>query len=175
MTISSKMKNYQRLLENTRKFRKTKKGVLTNIYQHLKQRNKVDFSLKEFHEEFLENKKFLRLFSEWEKSNYNIQLKPSIDRINCKKHYYFKNIQMMTWAENRYKQSATDGKRGRKPRVMQMLGDKIVKIFQSQRHCVKDLGISQGNLSMVLNGKRNFVNGYKFIYQNPELLGGQDE
>lgn len=170
MTILSKMKNYQKLLENTRKFRKTKKGVLTNIYQHLKQRNKVDFSLKEFHERFLEDKKFLKLFSEWEKSNYNIQLKPSIDRIDCKKHYYFKNIQMMTWGENRYKQSKLDGKRGKKPRVFQMLGEKVIKIFQSQRHCVKELGVSQGNLSMVLTGKRNFVNGYKFIYENPELL-----
>lgn len=145
------------------------------MYSHMKARNVVDFSLSEFHDLYLEDKKYNRLYSDWVKSGFHKQLKPSIDRINNKKGYFINNINMLTWAENRFKQSATDGKRGRKPAVMQIFGDKIIKRFISQRHAVKELGISQSNLSDVLNGKRNYVNGYKFIYQHPELLEESNE
>ena len=157
-------------LEITRKYRKTKKGVLTNMFDHMKRRHSVEFSLFEFHNRYLNDKKFIRLYFEWVKSGFLKQFKPSIDRTDCKKHYTMGNITMMTWAENRFKQSAMDGKRGRKPAVYQMIGNKVIKRFQSQRHAVKELGISQGNLSLVLNGKRQTVNGYRFIYENPELM-----
>lgn len=164
------MKTNTQLLKNTLKFRRTRKGVLTNMYQHMKRRHVVEFSLMEFHNNWLNDKKFIRLFNEWVKSNYSKQLKPSLDRINSKTGYSMSNTHMITWAENRFKQSAFDGKRGRKPPVLQLLGTKIVKRFLSQRHVVKELGLSQGNLSAVLNGKRNHINGFRFIYENPELL-----
>lgn len=164
------MKTELKLLKNTQRYRKTPKGVLTNMYQHMKLRHKVDFSLKEFHLMYLTDEKYLILFNKWKKNKYNIQLKPSLDRINSKIHYTSSNVQMLTWAQNRFKQSSVDGKLGRKPAVYQMLNNIIIKKFQSQRHAVKELGISQGNLSAVLNGKRKYVNGYKFIYENPELL-----
>ncbi|MFH1327370.1 MAG: hypothetical protein ABIH76_00735 [Candidatus Bathyarchaeota archaeon] len=102
-------------------------------------------------------------------SNYNKQLKPSLDRIDCKKGYTVKNTQMITWAENRYKQSL-DGRRGRKGVVLQLLGEKIVARYSCQREAVKKTGLSQGCMSMVLNGARQTTGGYKFIYENPELL-----
>lgn len=159
-----------RLLENTRRYRKTPKGVLTNMYNHMKHRHTVEFTLKEFHQMFLCDNRYLRLYKEWVKNGYDKQFKPSLDRMNPKKNYSKENVQMLTWTENRFKQSATDGKLGRKPRVIQMLGDKVIKIYQSQRHAVKELGVSQGNISSVLNGKRQTTMGYKFIYENPELL-----
>ena len=161
------------LLRNTQKYRKTPKGVLTNMYNHMKNRNKVDFSLLEFQNTFLTNEKYLRLFNNWSKSGYKKQLRPSLDRIDSKKHYSFDNVQMLTWAENRFKQSALDGKRGRKPAVLQMLGDKVIKRFSSQRMAIKQLGINQGDLSMVLNGRRKTVNGYNFLYENPKLLNSK--
>ena len=164
-----------KLLENTRRYRRTPKGVLTNMYQHMKARQRVDFSLGEFHEKFLNDKKYIRLFNAWEKSGYSKQLKPSVDRSDCRKPYTFTNIKMMTWAENRYKQSQTDGKRGRKPPVLMVLGGKVMRRFISQRHAVRELGLSQGNLSAVLNGKRQTVSGYYFIYENPDLLEVKNE
>ena len=115
-----KQKNLK-LLENTQRFRKTQKGVLTNMYHHMKSRHAVDFSLNEFHKKFLSDKNFLSLFSDWVKSNYNLQMKPSLDRKNPRKHYFWKNVQMITWAENRFKQSSYDGKLGRKPAVLQII------------------------------------------------------
>ena len=168
------MKTDLQLLRNTAKYRKTKKGVLTNMYSQMRSRHNVEFTLREFHSMFLNDLKFIRLFKEWIRCGYQKQLKPSVDRIDCKKHYSKKNINMMTWAENRFKQSSFDGKRGRKPAVLQLLGNKIMRKFQSQRHVVKELGILQGNLSSVLNGKRKFVNGYKFVYDNKDLLKGEE-
>lgn len=167
------MKTPIQLLKNTQRYRKTQKGVLTNMYNHMKSRYSVDFTLGEFHARYLTDKLFIRLFNKWVQSNHNIQLKPSLDRTNCKLGYTFNNTKMMTWAENRLKQSKIDGKLGRKNAVLQILNNKVIKRFQSQRHVVIELGISQSNLSAVLNGKRNHVSGYKFIYENPELLKGE--
>lgn len=61
-------------------------------------------------------------------------------------------------------------RRCRKGAVYQIMGDKVIKIFRSQREAVIKTGISQGNMSEVLNGKRKTAGGYKFIYENPDLL-----
>lgn len=157
-----------KLLENTSRFRRTPKGLLTNMYDHLKRRHEISFTLKEFHERYLSDRKFKRLYSEWVKSSFKKQYKPSLDRISNKLGYSVKNTQMLNWAENRYKQ--TMERRCRKGVVLQLMGDKIVKRYKSQREAVLTTGISQGNMSMVLNGKRQTAGGYKFIYENPELL-----
>jgi hypothetical protein len=140
------------------------------MYDHMRKRHQVEFSLIEFHIRFLEDKKFRRLHNEWGKAKYPKQLKPSLDRINSKHPYTLQNTQMLTWAENRFKQSATDGKRGRKPAVLMLLNGKTIRRFTSQRHAIKELGISQGNLSTVLNGRRKHTAGYEFTYENPDLL-----
>lgn len=159
-----------RSLDSTRRYRKTKKGVLTNMYDHMRRRHKVDFSLKEFHNKFLDDKVFNELYAKWVSSGFGKQFKPSLDRTDCKKHYSWDNVKMMTWSENRRKQSLIDGKRGRKPAVLQIEGGKVVKRFESQLQVIQELGLHQGNLSLVLNGKRNYIKGYKFIYENPELI-----
>lgn len=71
----------------------------------------------------------------------------------------------MTWAENRYKQSAFDRKRGIKPAVLQLLEGRVVRRFMCQRIAVKELGIPQGNISLTLNEKRKTTHGYGFIYE----------
>ena len=81
-----------------------------------------------------------------------------------------RNIPILTWAENRYKQ--TMERRSRKGPVVQMLGNKIIKTYKSQRDAVLKTGLSQGDMSMAMNGKRNYCGGYKwrYIHENPELL-----
>ena len=41
------MKTATNLIQNTQKYRKTLKGILTNSYNHQKQRREVKYSLKE--------------------------------------------------------------------------------------------------------------------------------
>lgn len=160
----------------TQKFRKTPKGVLTNLYSKMKERAKnknielPDFDLKEFHEMYLKDTIFLRIFYEWEKSNYAKAKKPSIDRINNKIGYLKNNIHMISWSENRFKQSME--RRSRKGKVAQILNNKIVKIWSSQREVYKKLNLSQSMLSGALTGKYKTAYGFewKYIYENPDLL-----
>lgn len=147
------------------KFNHTPKGVLTRIYGGMKRRHPVEFSLKEFHNLFLNDSKYIRLFNEWVKHNYNKEYIPSIDRIDKRKPYTTRKIHIMTWKENSFKQKHTDMKFGMTPRVIQLKDNKIIRIFRSQGYCAKQLGIAQSSLSYVLNGTRNHVGGYQFIYE----------
>lgn len=154
-------------LTTTARFRRTKRGLVTNLYHKLKSRNEVAFSLEYLHE-FSNCKKFDRLFSEWQRSGYNKNDKPSIDRISNKKGYLMDNIQWLSWAENRHKQ--TMERRSRKGHVIQIKDGIVIATFKSQREAVKRTGIPQGNMSAVLNGRRSHCHGFKFIYEHPHLL-----
>ena len=157
-----------KLLKNTQKFRETPKGVLTNMYHKMKGRNVVDFSLQEFHDRFLNDKTFMRLFNEWINSGKDKMKKPSLDRILNKLHYTVRNTHMITWAENRHKQVME--RRSRKGSVVQYLNGEQIAIYRSQREAVLKTGISQGNLSEHMNGKRRHVEGFTFKFES-EIIG----
>jgi hypothetical protein len=146
----------------TEKYRRTKKGMVTNLYHKMKGRNTVSFQLKDLHE-FASCPKFDRLFNEWEKRKYHKQLKPSIDRISNKIGYTLENIQWLTWAENRYKQSME--RRSRNGAVIQMLAGKPFKYYKSQREAVKKTGLNQSGISNCLTGKRKTCGGYEWKYK----------
>lgn len=133
----------------------------------MKTRHPVEFDLEWLHS-FSKCNRFDRLFSEWVKSGYRKEFKPTIDRILNKKGYEKKNIQWLTWSENRYKQ--TMERRCRKGRVIQMQGDKVIEIHKSQRQAVIDTGIAQSGISMCLCETRKTAGGYNWVYENPELL-----
>lgn len=61
------------------------------------------YTKEEFKKWLLENSTFICLYQEWVNSNYQKELKPSIDRLNDYKTYSFDNIQIITWKENRIK------------------------------------------------------------------------
>jgi hypothetical protein len=159
-------------MNSTQKFRKTKKGILTNSYGRQKKRKEVLYSLKELHEKFLNDNRFDRLFKEWVLSNFNKLKIPTIDRINCKKPYSIENIQCLTWEENRYKQRMETNIFRAKQIVS--IKDDIVVEYKSVSDAVRKTGIMQGNISSCLTGKRKSCGGYKWIYkniyENPELL-----
>ncbi len=110
------------------------------------------------------------MYKEWVKSNYDKQCKPTVDRINCKKGYILNNVQCLTWAENRYKQRM-ELKLIRARTVYQILGKKVVHIYKSVSDVVKQTGLQQGNISSCLHGNRNYCGGYKWSYDNLEVIG----
>lgn len=155
-------------LKTNQNYRKTPKGVLTNLYHKMKGRHGVSFSLKWLHDTYLEDKKYVRLFNEWVNSGYMKEKKPSIDRISNKKPYTKSNIHIVTWGENRFKQ--TMERRSRKGVVIQIKEGAVINRFKSQREAVKVTGLNQGLISAVLNNKRTHTGGFQFVYESPELL-----
>lgn len=153
------------IMTSTQKFRRTKKGVLTNCYSKQKIRKGVSYTLKELHELFLNDNRFNRLFNEWVKSNYSKDFIPTIDRINCKKSYSLDNIHCLSWKENRYKQRM-ESNIFRAKEIICLKDGIIVNTYKSVSEAVRSTGIMQGNISSCLTGKRKSCGGYNWIYKN---------
>jgi len=162
----------------TEKYRHTPKGMVTNLYQKLKDRStakgygSLTFSLNDFKLWALNSDEFKRLFEIWEFDNYSKNAKPSVDRINPMKGYVFDNMQWLSWNENYYKGIAEVADKKKKPVEMYKDGQ-LLGIFKSVQDAQFFLGLkSNGDISDNLRGKRKTVKGYSFRYkfENPELL-----
>lgn len=157
----------------TERFRHTPKGVLTNCYAGQLERSRAkgfpppDYTAKDLQDLYLNDKRFKRLFSEWVKSGYKKEKKPSIDRINCKKPYMLGNINILTWEENRYKQRM-ETKVFRKTKIAACDKDgNIVDVYDSVSDAVVKTGLSQGDISSALSGHRLSYGGYVWKYLEP--------
>lgn len=157
-------------------YRHKPKGLLTNTYHKMKNRNlnngygKLPFSLQEFINWSIEDLSFLIAFNGWVESGYNKKFKPSPDRIDSNKGYSFKNINWTFWKDNYYKGIKETALKRQKPIVMYKDG-KLIGRFKSVEDARYFLNInSNGNISENIKGNRKTVHGYKFIYENKELL-----
>lgn len=115
------------------------------------------------------------MYKEWIDSGYKKEKKPSIDRINYKLPYTLKNIHMISWGDNRYKQSMERRKRGKS--IIMKKNDIYVCRFESVREAVKKTGFNQSGISSCLSKKYKSTFGHQFEYEvientlyNPELL-----
>ena len=79
--------------EATAKYKRTRKGVLTTLYngavQKSKRRNHCppNYSSKEFVARYLKDHIFLYLYEQWAIGGFTTMMKPSIDRIDNNKPY----------------------------------------------------------------------------------------
>jgi len=98
--------------------RRTKKGLVADIYDSQKQRSKTrghtppTYTLFGLRQWFKSSAVANALYDTWVLSGYAKNLRPSIDRLNDDKGYSFDNIQLMTWGENMAKAN-TDVKSGK--------------------------------------------------------------
>lgn len=170
MTNFSRKEATMREIFSTQNYRKTPKGVLTNIYSHQQWRSKIKdmpppkYSLKEFQDEFLNDTLFIRLFNEWVKSDYKKNKKPSFDRIDCFKPYSFDNIHLVTWEENRYKQrmEVTRIRATKIKSINVITGEET--IYKSVSDAVAKTWFTQGCISSALNGHLKTYKGFKWEY-----------
>lgn len=173
-------------LNATRKYRKTPKGVLTNLYHKQierclkKGKHLPTYTLKELHARFLNDEKYIKIFENWAANGFQYYDTPSIDRNNPELGYTMDNIQIMSWLENRAKGDQENAQRFTTAIVMMDRDGNELRQFESLKEASEELGISQGLISMCCQGKRNHTRGYVFkyrgdkfrkrnLYENPEL------
>jgi len=98
---------------HTKKYEKTKNGFLMRMYRNMSSRingiqwrkahlysGKSLMSKLEFYEFAKNDANFEVLFSNWQQSNYDRKLAPSIDRIDSSKGYEIGNVRFVTFSEN---------------------------------------------------------------------------
>lgn len=98
---------------STNRYEKTIKGFLMRKYrnmlsraagiQHEKQhlyRSKYILSKEDFYNWAKSSNTFYKLFKEWELSNYDRKLCPSVDRMDPSKGYFVGNMQWLTHSQN---------------------------------------------------------------------------
>jgi len=155
--------------ENALQYRRTFKGLMTEIYSHQKisspQRGLGDvcYSKAQLIEWCESSDKFMKMFNQWEIGDYFIDLRPTIDRIENGKGYTFSNIQAMTYRDNINKENE-DRKKGKSralKRVMQYEKDGIIfiKEFFSIIEASRETGSNQSHIGSVCSGKRKTHNG----------------
>ena len=101
-------------------YEKTIKGFLMRKYRNMESRikgiqkkkfhlydGKYLLSREEFYKWALISDEFNKLFKEWELSNYNQKLTPSVDRVNPKIGYELSNMEWVTNSENSRRSSIT--------------------------------------------------------------------
>ncbi len=171
----------------TQRFRKTPKGVLTNLYSKMKERNikrgfgELPFSLKELQERFLGDDNYIKQFNIWVQNSYKKEYKPSFDRINPNRGYTIDNMQILSWGENRKKADWEKSFLYTTPVVMCDINENIVRIFESTKEACTMTGFPQSTITMCCQGKLRSVKGYIFKYRgdkfrckksydNPKLL-----
>lgn len=168
---------------STEVYRHLPKGMLTNLYHKMSTRNKASnfgelpFTLEEFQKWGLSDFKFNQLFNAWVESDYDHNLKPTVDRTNPRKGYSFSNMSWMFWEDNKKKGYLEVANKKHKPIAMFKDGVLVGK-FKSIKDAQFFLGMkSNGNISECLSGRRNVVKGYnfKYIHENPELVEVENE
>ena len=118
MTIkerNQKQREYRKRIQNadTKTYEKTKQGFLVRLYRNMKSRitgvqkekhhlyqNKNLFDKLEFYQWAQTQEKFHELFTEWEASQYQRKLTPTVDRIDSNKGYDFDNVEWVTHSVN---------------------------------------------------------------------------
>ena len=110
-----RQREYRKLTNNasTKKYEKTKKGFLMRLYRNMLSRvtgvhrekyhlykGKGILHRQDFYQWALASGKFHALFNEWEISNYDRKLTPSVDRIDSSCGYTLDNIEWVTHSEN---------------------------------------------------------------------------
>jgi hypothetical protein len=157
-----------------KRYSRTKKGVTTRIYNTQvrcsKARNhpKPSYSHKELRDWLFGQDLFHILFDIWVASDYNKNLKPSVDRLKDTVHYTMENIQLCTWQENSNRRSQREKlglEIGDNKKVYQY--DKagiFLNTYHSQIEAERQTGVSNAHISKVCSGTRKTAGG--FIWKN---------
>lgn len=158
-----------------KEFRKTKLGLINNIYDiqvvKSKKRNHrpPEYNRKEFTEWFLNHSDFDNIYNKWVESNYFTDLRPSVDRLDNKLGYSFNNIRLVTWYENNHKEFE-NRKNGinndfSKTIVQYDLNMNFIKEHYSIRSASRELNCLHGGIMRCCKLKQSRAYGFIWRYK----------
>jgi hypothetical protein len=136
-----------------------------------------NYNILQFQNWLFSQSNFEDLFVDWKISDYNSWKIPSVDRIDNNIHYTLDNIQLMTWEENRLKQSE-DLKSGNlihgdKPQKA-VIGTNIITgetiEFVSASQAGRILGCNRRNIQANCTNKRANAFGYIWKYKENKKI-----
>ena len=124
------------------------------------------YSCKEFITWCIANPTYIELHDAWIASGCKVQLVPSADRIDNSKGYTLSNIQIMTWEENRLKETRGHITGPRNPKVLQFTKTgEYITTHLSATHAAKALNKNaRANIVHVCMGRSKSAYGYLWQY-----------
>lgn len=158
--------------KNEGRYNNTEKGVIRIIYKTQKRANKLrgfgdmPYTKTEF-KEWLYKNNFKHLYDKWVLSDYEKYKKPSVDRIDDFKGYYFDNIVLGTWRDNKDHQikdimngTGTSGRRCKPVNKISNEG-KVIATYVSYNAAKRDVGYNlERQLKKGIKCRNNFYWSY---------------
>ena len=176
-------KNRKKILKTAKIQRRTKNGLISAMWYSMNNASKQrkhqppNFTFKEFKNWTLiiNEKKFKKLYNKWKNSNYNTYLRPSVNRLNDYKSYYFKNMELVTWKINQDKGYKSKkciearqqaGKKNGKIIYQYTLNGKFIKEFSSSREASKILKIHNTGILKACQRKYTQTNSFLWRFKD---------
>ena len=150
-------------LKGNRERERSKEGFIKRLYHNQisgcrrRNHNRPEYTVEEL-QDFMYSNGYIDLHTSWTDSGYDMDIAPSIDRIDNTKTYALDNITLMTWGENNAKGNL---EHRQKIKVVYDNGHKIV--FDSVMEAVKKIGITQTTMHKCINTNNGYVNKIKAV------------
>lgn len=161
--------------EATAKYKRTRKGVLTTLYNGAVQKSKRRkhpkplYSSEEFVSRYLEDYIFLHLYEQWAIGGFTTMMKPSIDRLDNSKPYTWDNIQMVDWQTNLMNNNklTQPSKLERPVHQLDKVTGEILNTYSSIGHASKATKANRSHIGAICNGStiRKSSGGFKWIFK----------
>lgn len=167
--------NFKSINKNI-KYERSKKGIIAVMYagqvsNSKKRGHNLPSYTKEWFKTWLQsNPEFHRLYDLWVISNYDKDLKPSVDRKNEEISYTEYNIQLMTWKENFLLEHKNLTKRKSKVVIQSDLNGKYIAEYKSVREAERQTGIN--NISSVCKPRVKSKSKFNLYPSKQKQAGG---
>ena len=154
-----------------KEYRKTEKGLTASIYSHQRSssvtRNmpKPNYTKEELYQWLKDQPTYKTLYTAWVNSDYDNRLTPSPDRLDDFKPYTLDNLQLLTWGENRAKNTNKGITHRRNKPVKQLtLDGAVIASYFSIAEAERVTKCHNSKITSVCKGYRNTTGGYKWMY-----------
>jgi len=165
-------------MDKFKKYGRTKKGVLSQLYGHFNYRHKrknipeISFTKDEF-VKWVDTTDFNILFNAWIKAGHTKELKPSVDRIKDDEGYFLHNMQIITWDENNTKgylsRRHSDNKNFNGINQYSNEG-KFIDYFTSIKDVAEKLKINYNSICNNLTGYSKSAGTFIFKYADKKVV-----